>query len=118
MIVAELRVVVALILGLLALPALVTWLPWEVTFGLGIALIALGLAIGVPAGALYHVRLYREVRPARAGWWLHPTALHAQLDERNRARVLAWFKVGAAGFVLAITGCALVALGALRSALS
>lgn len=110
----ELGIVAGLIGGLLALPALVTWLPWEATFGLGLALVALGMAIGVPAGALYHVRLYRLVRPSGT-WWLNPTALHPQLADAERPRVMGAFKVGAAGFIIAIIGCALVAVGALRS---
>ncbi len=106
---------VGVLASLLALPALMTWLPWELVFGLGLALVLLGMAIGVPAGALYHVRLYRLVRPQGA-WWLHPTALHPRLGDPDRARVLRWFKVGAAGFALAILGCALVAFAAWRSA--
>jgi hypothetical protein len=114
---AELRIVACLLGALLAMPVLVTWLPWEATFGIGVALVALGMAIGVPAGALYHVRLYRLVRPTGA-WWLRPTALHPRLDDADRSRVMGAFKIGAAGFVIAIVGCALVALGAFRSALS
>jgi hypothetical protein len=101
----------------LALPALVTWLPWEATFGLGLALVLLGMAIGVPAGALYHVRLYRLTRPTGT-WWLRPTTLHPQLGEAERPRVMGVFKLGATGFIIAIAGCALVAVGALRSAFS
>jgi hypothetical protein len=112
--VGELGIVAGLVAGLLALPAVVTWLPWEVTFGIGLLLVALGMAIGVPAGALYHVRLYRLVRP-RGAWWLRPTALHTQLADAERPRVMSAFKIGAAGFIIAIIGCALVAVGALRS---
>jgi hypothetical protein len=115
--VAEVGIAAALLAALVALPALVTWLPWEMTFGIGIALVAAGMAIGVPAGALYHVRLYRLVKP-RGAWWLRPTALHPQLPDGARPRVMSAFKLGAFGFVLAIAGCALVALGAVRSALS
>jgi hypothetical protein len=108
--------VVALVLGaLVAVPALFAVVPWEVTFGLGVALIGLGMAIGVPAGAMYHVRLWRAVRPTGTRWWLHPTGLHPHLGDGERPSVMRWFKLGAAGFVLAILGCAFVAVGALRS---
>ena len=113
----ELGIVAALLGGLLALPALITWLPWEATFGLGVALVLLGMGVGVPAGALYHVRLYRVVKPS-GRWWLRPTALHPQITDAARPRVMSAFKVGAVGFVVAIVGCALIAMGALRSALS
>jgi hypothetical protein len=115
--VAELGIVAVLLGGLLALPAVVTWLPWEATFGIGLTLVSLGMIVGVPAGALYHVRLYRLIRPTGA-WWLHPTALHTKLGEAERPRVMSAFKIGAAGFVIAIVGCALIAVGAVRSAFS
>lgn len=111
---SEVRLVALLTAALVVVPALFSIVPWDVTFGGGVALVALGMAIGVPAGALYHVQLWRALRPARL-WWLHPTALHARLDGAARRRVLGWFKLGAAGFVLAILGCALVAIGAFRS---
>lgn len=108
--------IVALVVGaLVAVPALVAVVPWVVTFGLGVALVACGLAIGVPAGALYHLQLYRAVRPTEARWWLHPTALHDRLADGARGGVMRWFHIGAVGFVVAIVGCALVAVGAWRS---
>lgn len=108
--------IVGLVLGaLVAVPALFAVVPWELTFGLGVALVALGMAIGVPAGAMYHVRLWRALRPLGAGWWLRPTGLHPRLRDGERPSVMRWFKIGAAGFVLAILGCLFVAVGALRS---
>lgn len=111
----ELGVVALLLGGLIAVPALFAVVPWDVTFGLGVSLIALGMAIGVPAGALYHVQLFRAVRPTSRRWWLHPTGLHDRLPDGMRGPVLRWFRIGAVGFVLAIVGCAMVAVGALRS---
>ncbi len=111
----ELGVVALLLGGLVAVPALFAAVPWEVTFGLGVSLVALGMAIGVPAGALYHLQLFRAVRPTDARWWLHPTGLHDRLPDGARGPVLRWFRIGAVGFVVAIVGCAMVAVGALRS---
>jgi hypothetical protein len=73
------------------------------------------MLIGVPAGAMYHLWLWRAVRPSGHRWWLHPTGLHGQLSDSDRPAVMRWFKVGAAGFLLALVGCAMVAVGALRS---
>ena len=112
--VGELGLVAALLGALVALPALFTVVPWELAFGGGLALVALGMAIGVPAGALYHLALWRALKPAR-GWWLHPTALHPRLGDGHRGRVFFWFRIGAAGFLAALLGCALVAVGALRA---
>lgn len=110
----ELRLVGLILAGFVAVPWLLAMAPWEVTFGLGCALVVLGLAVGVPAGALYHVRLWQTLHPQRR-WWINPTALHDQLEGANRARVLFWFRFGAVGFVIAIAGCALVGVGVLRS---
>ena len=111
----ELGVVGLVVAALVAVPALFAVVPWDVTFGLGVALVGLGMALGVPAGALYHWQLYRAVRPTGARWWLHPTSLHGAVPLGARGSVMRWFKVGAAGFVLAIVGCVLAAIGAYRS---
>ena len=78
---------------------------------------AAGLAFGVPAGAVYHLALRNALRseqrlPER--WWLNPTSLHDGLPARLRPRVLAWCYAGAAGFLVTIAGCALVAIAAFR----
>jgi hypothetical protein len=79
---------------------------------------AAGLAVGLPTGFAYHLALRRSLRSAGrlpARWWLHPTALHGALPDADRARVLAWCGVGAAGFAVSLLGCSLVALGAWRA---
>ncbi len=110
----ELGLVALLLVALVGVPALFVALPWDATFGLGLVLVALGMGVGVPAGALYHVRLWRALRPAGARWWLNPTGLHGRLDTAARPAVLRWFRVGAAGFLLAMLGCALAFVGAYR----
>ncbi len=108
--------VVALVVGaLVAVPALFAVVPWDVTFGVGVSLVALGMAIGVPAGALYHVQLFRAVRPPGRRWLLHPTGLHDRVPAGMRGPVMRWFRIGAVGFVVAIIGCAKAAVGAWRS---
>ncbi|MDB4971250.1 MAG: hypothetical protein JWN44_6939 [Myxococcales bacterium] len=111
----ELGVVGLVVAALVAVPALFAVVPWEITFGLGVGLVALGMLVGVPAGAMYHLWLWRAVKPTGRRWWLHPSGLHGQLGDANRGAVMRWFKLGAVGFVLAIVGCAMVAVGALRS---
>jgi hypothetical protein len=84
---------------------------------LGFWIAAAGLALGVPTGAVYHVALRNAL--LRAGrlpsrWWLNPTSLHDALPDTVRTRVLGWCYAGAAGFLVTITGCALVAIAAFR----
>ena len=113
---AELAIVVGLLGALLAVPAVLFWLPWEVVLQTAVVAVAVGLLLGVPAGLLYHVRLFMLARPRPAGrWWIHPTAHHGLLTAQTRPEVLFWFKLGAAGFVLTIGGCALFAIGFTRA---
>jgi hypothetical protein len=109
----EFGVVALLVATVVAVPALVSVIAWNVPLGLGVTLVVLGIVVGVPAGIVYHLRLYRALHPA-SGWWLHPTALHTQLSDAQRTGVMRWFRVGALSFILAIVGCALAALGAAR----
>lgn len=114
----ELGLVLLLIGLLVAAPWLLALAPWEVTFGIGVALIVLGMGIGVPAGAMYHWRLWQATvrgQPPAPRWWLKPTGLHERLRPSAKARVLRWFYVGALGFVIAVLGCALTGIGVLRS---
>jgi hypothetical protein len=113
---AELAIVLAMLVGLLSVPAVLFWFPWEWVLEAAVVSVLVGLVLGVPAGALYHLRLYTLARPRPRGrWWLHPTAHHGLLSAQARPEVLFWFKLGAAGFVLAVAGCALFGIGFLRA---
>jgi hypothetical protein len=86
----------------------------ELLLQLGFWTTALGLALGLPTGALYHVGLHRSL--ARVGrlprrWWLHPTAHHRLLPPEDAPGVLAWCRAGALGCAVAFLGCAVAALG-------
>ena len=76
-----------------------------------------GLALGIPTGALYHVELHRSLSacarlPER--WWVSPTSLHGLIPPTDRVRVLGWCYAGAAGFVVTVLGCVLVAFALFR----
>ncbi len=86
-------------------------LPAVALFSVSIICLGVGLGLGVPAGIVYHVRLYRHLRaagPIPSMLWLFPTRLHEQIEARARTRVLAPFRWGAAGFVLVLLGCLLL----------
>lgn len=80
-------------------------------FFLGFALLAFGLTLGLPAGAVYHLLLYRTLRgqggvPAR--WWVAPHRLHGRLSGPQGRRVRVWFALGVVGFCGVLVGVALV----------
>jgi hypothetical protein len=114
----EVALVIGVLAGVIGATSLVALAPWYWLFGVGLALLALGMAVGVPAGFWYHVLLYRLLKPRaalEAGWWLRPFSLHGALTDAERALVVRWSYIGGAGFVAAILGCVLVGVGAWRS---
>jgi hypothetical protein len=115
---AELGIAIGLLVGLVGGAAVLTQVSWEFLFGGGIALIGLGMAVGVPAGIAYHVVLYRTLKPRAPlpKWWLlNPFGLHDRLTSDEKRPVMRWARVGAAGFVVAMLGCVLFGVGAWRS---
>ena len=112
----ELAIAVAILAALGVLAALFAVAPATLVV-VGFWIAVAGLAFGVPTGAIYHVALRNALLGAQrlpARWWLHPTSLHDALPAGVRRRVLAWCYVGAAGFLVTIAGCALVAIAAFR----
>ncbi|HKU40790.1 MAG TPA: hypothetical protein VJR89_21665 [Polyangiales bacterium] len=84
----------------------------------GAACIAVGFVIGLPAGALYHVRLYRclaQRGPVPRAFWLRPTSLHPELESGEWRGIAPWFVVGGTGFALIVLGCLIVMMALLRA---
>jgi hypothetical protein len=113
-----------LTLGAVVLLALLGWLgphvPLEWVLYAGIVCTALGMLVGVPTGAWYHVKLYTAVRRHGAlpqSWWLRPVSLHERLSPRERPEVLRWFFIGGVGFGITALGCGLVFLAVVLAAL-
>lgn len=115
----ETLVVLVLIGALTGVGALLVWVPWVWTFGVGLGVLALGTAVGVPTGFWYHVRLRRAFLDAGhdlpARWWWNPTPLHRRLSESELEPVLPSFYAGAAGWVAMVAGCILAVAGLFRS---
>jgi len=102
------------VLGLLALPG-----P-ESQMVLGWIFVAVGLLGGGTAGLIYHHALRAALRRLgrdTRGWLWRPVSLHRHLDDEHRRRVLPWFRLGAFGFFVCMTGIALVVAATLRAAL-
>ena len=73
----------------------------------GVATLTVGLAIGLPTGLWYHVILYRLVSaksPLPRAWWLSPSSLHGHLTRAEERQITLWYRIGGAGFVLAVAG--------------
>ncbi len=108
----ELAIAVALVAVLLA-GGLAVIVPWEPLLQAGTSLSIAGFALGVPAGIVYHVLLYRALNPRGAlprGWIWRPIEQNANLRPGERGWVLAWCYTGAFGFGLIALGLAAFAL--------
>jgi hypothetical protein len=95
---------------------LVALVPWTALHWAGALLVVLGMAVGVPAGLWYHVRLHIELArqpPLPRRWWLSPVQHHARLEAQALRRVRRSFYLGGAGFVVTALGCGVATLGCL-----
>ena len=103
----ELAAVVVFFLMLIG-SSLVTWLPVDTLLTAGGWTLAVGVVVGVPAGLLYHVFLYRALRRLQQlpkGWYWRPLTLHDRLPPgRERNVVLFWCYLGGAGFFVIVAG--------------
>jgi len=109
--------ILLLLLTALGAAAVILWVAPATLLVAGFWLAVAGLAFGIPTGLVYHIELRRSLLardrlPSR--WWLRPTALHGEIRDADRFRVLAWCYAGAAGFLLSMAGCGLVAVAAAR----
>jgi hypothetical protein len=115
--VIEIALVAGAVAALVGGAAVYLWVAPDVLMLAGVRIAAAGLLFGVPTGLLYHVELRRALLAARAlpeRWWLRPTELHRHVPPAWRTRVLGWCYAGAAGFLVTILGCTVIALAALR----
>jgi hypothetical protein len=111
----EAAIAVSLLFYLLLLG--VPGIEWQ--FWAGSLLTAGGLIGGGGAGIVYHVVLRANLLRLGAdtrGWLWSPVARHKLLDEAARGRVLPWFRLGAAGFVVCVAGIGMIAVAVLRTA--
>jgi hypothetical protein len=85
--------------------------------GTGTSLVGVGLLVGLPAGLMYHVRLYQDLARRQAvvpKWFMHPTRLHPPKNSPQGRPVWRWFYVGATSAGAIFVGCALALLASLR----
>ena len=107
------------VVGLLVLLGLAVFaLTVEALLVAGAICVGLGFLLGLPAGTLYHLKLYRSLAlrgPVPRSFWLRPTALHALLRPEEWRTIAPWFVTGGTGFALIVLGCLIVVLGLMRA---
>ena len=89
---------------------------WSLLVGIGTAVTAAGLILGIVAGIGYHTVLYRALAPLNLlgkGWIWRPTSYHDRLPPQKRRTVMTWFYAGVATMTAALAGCAVVLAGIL-----
>jgi hypothetical protein len=111
--------VVFAVVGLLVLLGIAAFaLTVEVLLIAGAGCVAVGFLLGLPAGTLYHLKLYRSLAlrgPVPRSFWLRPTSLHARLEPGEWRAIAPWFVTGGTGFGLIVLGCLIVMLGLMRA---
>jgi hypothetical protein len=84
---------------------------------LGAVIGLLGAVVGIPAGVVYHARLWRSLQAenqSTENFWLRPHALHDKLSEQRLRPVRAWFAIGVLGFGMTMLGGTSVAIALIR----
>jgi len=91
------------------------WLTsWETLYYNGIWVTAAGFVMGVPGGLLYHIRIYRSLKPRGElprGWYWRPLRFNARLRREERPGVMAWCYIGAFGFAIICFGLLMMGAG-------
>lgn len=106
--------IVAGIAALMCLLSSIWFASWETLYYNGIWVTALGFAIGVPTGIVYHVRLYQVLNPRGElprGWYWRPLRFNTCLLPQERKSVMSWCYVGGLGFVVICLGLLLMGGG-------
>ena len=110
----ELLVVAVGVITLVAMAAL----PIGAAVWGGVALALGSLLVGAVGGWFYHLRLRAlllRLGPLPVRWYWNPMAHHERLSEADEDTLLPSFRVGVAGFVGSMVGCAVAAAGVVRT---
>lgn len=106
------------VVGVLAALGALAFVAMETLVVVGGAMIAIGLAIAVPTGLIWHVRLHQVLSPLgllERGWIWKPVAHNERLPEECRREVLAWCYAGAFGFGVFVLGAIIAGAGIVRA---
>src|SRR4030065_406454 len=106
--------IVASILVLFFSISLLSYFSGTIILAAEVIFIVIGLTLGVPIGAYYHLLLFQRIKllgRELKGWWISPRTYHAYLPEKERRILNRWFWIGAVFFNIAMIGCGLVFIG-------
>ncbi|TLY23212.1 MAG: hypothetical protein E6K68_01020 [Nitrospirae bacterium] len=95
------------LVGIGLLGYLITIITPQLFSSIGVLMMLVGLAEGIPTGFWYHVVLRRtliERGNLPPKWWIHPTRHHSQLTPEEHRRIRLWFVLGGIGYAIAVTG--------------
>jgi len=95
------------LVGIGLLGHLITIITPQLFSSIGVLMMLVGLAEGIPTGFWYHVVLRRiliERGHLPSKWWIHPTRHHGQLTPEEHRRIRLWFVLGGIGYAIAVTG--------------
>lgn len=109
-------IIAALIIAALLLAAMI---PPMTLLWTGAILGTLGALFGLPAGFVYHAKLWRALQAEgldTKGMWIRPHHLHRELSDARREPVVVLFAIGAAGFGLTMLGAVAVVSAIVRLA--
>lgn len=112
----ELLIGIAIVVFLAGTALFLFFVPADMVLFIGSVLVALGLAVGLPTGLMYHFKLFKELKPMGIPiktWLWFPTRMHDLLAPSQKDYVLGFFYWGAFGFLVIMVGCFLLFLGAM-----
>ncbi len=104
------------LVGVGLLGYLITIITPQLFSSIGLLMLMVGLAEGLPTGFWYHVVLRRiliQRGSLHQKWWIHPTRHHGQLTPEEYRRIRLWFVLGGIGYALALAGGLAAILGLL-----
>ena len=106
-------IIVFLVLGALLGLSTMMLVPWVTGMTIGFYVMIGGIVVGVPTGIVYHVLLYRALRPfgpLPKGWYWNATKLNDTAPRVLRRAIWIWCWIGAVGFFAIMLGVLMIVL--------
>src|ERR1700756_3410606 len=112
----ELVFLLAALVGLGLVGYFITIITPQLFSSIGLLMLLVGLAEGLPTGFWYHVVLRRILVERGAlprRWWIHPTRHHEHRSPESPRAIRLWSVLGGIGYAIAVAGGLSAILGLL-----